>query len=749
MSVTMQTHAPETIDDAVIESWCARELFFWQAERLSFSAVSKELRRRHDSQPMQFLYHIRDGRVSLADKDAATPDKVPVWRPPLYLKFLNEVVSEYCADLETDVLLHVGDGGVTRESVPIFAFQKHVGANAILMPDVDFLEMDFYESQRDLLDEAEYNSKSCSAVFAGSTTGKKITKTMIQERQLPRLRSALFFKDEPSVDFRLPVITRDTPDDAKAALWELGFGRGDRLSYPDQFGHKFIISLDGFGATCSRLPIVLRSNSALLKYDSPHLLYYFPGMMPWLHYIPIPSDGDVNRIIQIESRWPGTFERIAREGKEFANKFLVRPQVMKYTACLLRAYAESLVGCERHRRLAGDLGECSTTRSRENGPQNCWKVESPFEILVHFSFRGDVSFEAGEWAGVERPDSHVEGFALQLGEGMNESEIQYRAISADASLTPICHGGDFCGSRGNKMALTGYAIRTAGTLSNECEFEYWGTFSDGARVGPCRQGELCQSEGGAALRSLSIQIIPRPDCNSTPLASPTGFFEIEHNLSPEQTSPELFMKFESLGGTGHGCEFGLVQRHFGSEPLGLLRWADISFECLASALESQFEGVGDEQYTEVFSGDHMEYWTRDKRFHMAMRTFVKITETSLERMTERVCMRLKFLRSKLISDLGTSEKIFVYRNMFRNLESAELLRLHATVGSYGNSILLYLCYADAEHLPGSVHWVKPGLMIGHMQRFAFSPENEKIGPSEELFLDVCRTAAAMVEQIRS
>ena len=42
----------------------------------------------------------------------------------------------------------------------------------------------------------------------------------------------------------------------------------------------------------------------------------------------------------------------------------------------------------------------------------------------------------------------------------------------------------------------------------------------------------------------------------------------------------IVTQFESLGGTGHGCEFGLFQRHFGAEPLGLLRWADLSPELL-------------------------------------------------------------------------------------------------------------------------------------------------------------------------
>jgi len=127
------------------------------------------------------------------------------------------------------------------------------------------------------------------------------------------------------------------------------------------------------------------------------------------------------------------------------------------------------------------------------------------------------------------------------------------------------------------------------------------------------------------------------------------------------TDRALVMCFESLGGSGHGCEFGLFQRHFDAEPLGLLRWADLSQDLLIKALETRFEGVGLPENTIVFQPDHSdEWWTRDSRFWMAMRSFVKVAEVDQERMTKQVCRRLQFLRQKLIEDLEAGEKIFVY-----------------------------------------------------------------------------------------
>jgi tetratricopeptide (TPR) repeat protein len=215
---------------------------------------------------------------------------------------------------------------------------------------------------------------------------------------------------------------------------------------------------------------------------------------------------------------------------------------------------------------------------------------------------------------------------------------------------------------------------------------------------------------------------------------------------PASTAPilsnfDVAMQFESLGGSGHGCEFGLFQRHFSAEPLGLLRWADLAPDLLIRALETRLDGVGQIENTIIFIPDGSdEWWTRDTRYWMAMRSFVKTADVDQERMTKQVCRRLVFLRRKLINDLEAGEKIFVYKNMVRNLTEAELNRLHAAVRAYGDSTLFYVRYADETHPAGTVEATEPGLLIGYIDHFAYSPEDKPMGPANHAWLALCERA---------
>lgn len=189
--------------------------------------------------------------------------------------------------------------------------------------------------------------------------------------------------------------------------------------------------------------------------------------------------------------------------------------------------------------------------------------------------------------------------------------------------------------------------------------------------------------------------------------------------------PSMFSRFESLGGGGqqgdifgYGCEFGLVQRNFGADPLGLLRWASIGPQNLIRALDCRFADVGD--YNSVLITPQGNSWgATETNYDIIMaHTQLEQNHVPMDEAKKRVSGRMKFLARKLTEDLVIGEKIFVYRVLGGKLDDATLANLHNAVRTYGNSSLLYVTHSDKDNLPGTVRMLQPGLLIGFIEWFA-------------------------------
>jgi protein glucosyltransferase len=97
--------------------------------------------------------------------------------------------------------------------------------------------------------------------------------------------------------------------------------------------------MDGNGAAWGRMVKSLHSNSVLMKYESQRVQFYYDSLVPWLHYIPIARDADVDDIVKKELEEPGRYEYIAKAGSEFARGYLRKDVVDSYMIHLLKSFA--------------------------------------------------------------------------------------------------------------------------------------------------------------------------------------------------------------------------------------------------------------------------------------------------------------------------------------------------------------------------------------------------------------------------
>lgn len=229
--------------------------------------------------------------------------------------------------------------------------------------------------------------------------------------------------------------------------------------------------------------------------------------------------------------------------------------------------------------------------------------------------------------------------------------------------------------------------------------------------------------------------------HDAPRKVPERFLQAVPATQPAEDLPlqELMTRFESLG---QNCEFGLVQRRCGAEPLGLLRFASAPLDKLLPALRCRFAGMGQpgNVTAELTNG---EYMILDRIYGLYYHAWVREGEKTPAEIEAREAWRVPFLVRKLLEDLEAGKKLFVFRGM-STMRQADVQALAEAVRENGPATLLWVELADDEHAAGDVYWVEQGLMKAHIDRFA--PGENAHDLSLESWITLCRRAWRLFQE---
>ena len=461
---------------ATLQSWADAQLSHWRAKALRRMPMERQLHSISARTPNLRLYHFASGAVMMQ------PVAENAWqdRAEVYLRFFEDVAQLLPAGFATTICAGVGDK-VLVKTLPVFSFQNHPDDHFPLMPDIDFLTDNFHEGAG-LRDGTPYGAKIPRAVFAGSTTGGRITAEIARRYETPRLRAARFFQDRIDVDFRLPHVTQCADEEAQAIIESYPFCQRSRLSWQEQFQSRFLISIDGNGATCSRIVVALASNSVLLKYHSDQVLYYFAGLVPYVHYVPIAKDDDVLAVLAAERAEPGRYAAIPQAAKVFAATYLTRARITEYTARLVMAYAATL-----HETDAVGTGE------------------PPRRVAAAARGENGASYinDQHEWLGKRGSGIKLTSLKLLTQPRSDAPRILYQALLEDGRFTPTVVEGAWCGD-GDEQGLTGIWLQNA-RGAGEVALSIDARFVDGSTAHVSEMGALCRSETGAPLEAFRVQ----------------------------------------------------------------------------------------------------------------------------------------------------------------------------------------------------------------------------------------------------
>jgi hypothetical protein len=214
----------------------------------------------------------------------------------------------------------------------------------------------------------------------------------------------------------------------------------------------------------------------------------------------------------------------------------------------------------------------------------------------------------------------------------------------------------------------------------------------------------------------------------------------------ETPDPRTLMTgFENIG---DNCEFGLVQRYFGAEPLGLLRFADYGdFFNLIRLLENRFDGLGGvgtlsaQLVSSIARLEHgaletgSEFYLSDLQRRYSFHTWKGESVQGEAEALREAEHKLTYLRRKMIERLEQSSRIWLIKRT-RQTDPHEIFSLHAALKSYGPNRLFWVRSAKAGRPAGSVEWIAEGLLCGysdqdHLHPHVFDPVR---------WLDLCENA---------
>ncbi|MCF7223782.1 glycosyl transferase family 90 [Marilutibacter chinensis] len=221
-----------------------------------------------------------------------------------------------------------------------------VSSNALAIPDFT-LQDESYGREIESIDEAAsrtpFASRKDLMKWRGRLTGPGYPDAENCHR-FPRYHLLRLAAESPEIiDARITHYDNFPDTDAGRALRQqlnalLG-GPAPEIPPSDFASYKYLISTDGVASTWKRVANSLRTGSVLLMQHRWRQFFY-PGLVPWEHYVPIADD-----LANLPARYawlrahPEVAERIGGEGRRFAEIFLSVNAIEDHFATVLNRCA--------------------------------------------------------------------------------------------------------------------------------------------------------------------------------------------------------------------------------------------------------------------------------------------------------------------------------------------------------------------------------------------------------------------------
>jgi hypothetical protein len=299
---------------------------------------------------MAAIYRIDSHEASIiASKNQATAQYIVT---SLMLRGFQEFVA-FCQKNslripEVEFVVYIDDWTttVTPYSAPLFVFAKDTtrGQGLVVLPDFEMLS-GYEEIAAQTLDACEkspWKHKKEMVIWRGTTTGSPHngSYTPSNFRDFPRTKLVdLSLANPDIVDARFTKLCQG----AELFAAQLSKYCGNFMPIWGHIPYKYQILVDGNTCAFSRAYWQLLSNCVMFKQTSSHIQWYYRGLKPYVHYVPVKED--LSDLIS-QVKWARSHDKkvhlISKNATAFAQENLTKDEAFTYLHRLFVEYEKLL-----------------------------------------------------------------------------------------------------------------------------------------------------------------------------------------------------------------------------------------------------------------------------------------------------------------------------------------------------------------------------------------------------------------------
>lgn len=275
------------------------------------------------------------------------------------LTYFEKLLKEYKIE-DIDFIIYGRDEITLDENldynntnIPTFMMSKNLDSkhekNQLLLPDAHII-MKTWNHLTDIIPKANSNnpwSQKIEKVFwRGGTTGSAgIQYNIPNFDKLDRIKLVMMSKLYPKlVDAEFTRYTNFSQDkdgnNLHYILKELFPNNTKMVKEEDHLKYKYLISLDGNTCAWVRVPWIMLSNSVLVKQESRKIEWFYLGLEPYFHYIPLKNDlTDIFEKIEWMKNNDIKLQEISINAQNFIKNELMPENIDAHMSIILNKYA--------------------------------------------------------------------------------------------------------------------------------------------------------------------------------------------------------------------------------------------------------------------------------------------------------------------------------------------------------------------------------------------------------------------------